>query len=86
MTAFAGIPREYTEGVLAPVVAHPQAQAEDEGWLVSYVYDPARDASDLIVDDASNFSGPPQAVIALPQRVPLGFHGCWIPMWDGRLA
>jgi carotenoid cleavage dioxygenase len=52
---------------------------EDEGWLLTYVYDAARDTSDLVILDASRFAGPPQAVIELPQRVPMGFHGSWIP-------
>jgi carotenoid cleavage dioxygenase len=51
---------------------------EDAGWVISVVYDPARDASDVIVVDATDFSGPPVAVIHLRQRVPLGFHGAWI--------
>lgn len=60
-------------------IPDPTGDGEDHGWILSYVYDPARDASDLIILDASNFTGTPQAVIKLPQRVPLGFHGCWIP-------
>jgi carotenoid cleavage dioxygenase len=51
---------------------------EDAGWVVSVVDDPARDASDVIVVDATDFSGPPAAVIHLRQRVPFGFHGAWI--------
>jgi carotenoid cleavage dioxygenase-like enzyme len=65
-------------------IADPDARAEDDGWLLSYVYDPGRDASDLVIIDASSFAGPPQAVIRLPQRVPLGFHGCWIPIREGE--
>ncbi|WP_067467482.1 carotenoid oxygenase family protein [Nocardia amamiensis] len=75
--------RVAAEGTFVP---HPQARAEDEGWLLSYVYDPARDASDLVIVDASDFSGAPRAVIGLPQRVPLGFHGCWIPIAEGQPA
>jgi carotenoid cleavage dioxygenase len=51
---------------------------EDAGWVVSVVYDAGRDTSDVIVVDASDFSGPPAAVIHLRQRVPFGFHGAWI--------
>jgi carotenoid cleavage dioxygenase len=51
---------------------------EDAGWVVSVVYDAARDASDVIVVDATDFRGPPAAVIHLRQRVPFGFHGAWI--------
>ena len=53
--------------------------AEDEGWLLTYVYDAARDGSDLVILDAADFTGKPTATISLPQRVPFGFHGSWIP-------
>ena len=48
---------------------------EDEGWILSYVYDAGRDGSDLLILDAADFSRNPVATIALPQRVPFGFHG-----------
>lgn len=53
--------------------------AEDDGWVLSLVYDPERDASDLLVLNASDFTGEPAAVVHLPQRVPFGFHGNWVP-------
>jgi carotenoid cleavage dioxygenase-like enzyme len=53
--------------------------AEDEGWLLTYVYDAARDTSALVMLDAKDFTGKPVAAIALPQRVPFGFHGSWLP-------
>ena len=53
--------------------------AEDEGWVVAYVYDAARDGSDLVILDAADFGGHPVATVSLPQRVPFGFHGNWIP-------
>jgi carotenoid cleavage dioxygenase len=52
---------------------------EDEGWLVGFAYDRARDASDFVVLDAARFAGPPVARVRLPARVPFGFHGNWIP-------
>jgi len=51
---------------------------ESSGWYVGYVYDPARDESDLVIIDASDFAGEPVARIKLPQRVPYGFHGNWV--------
>jgi carotenoid cleavage dioxygenase len=51
---------------------------ESSGWYLGYVYDPARDGSDLVIIDASDFSGDPVARIKLPQRIPHGFHGNWI--------
>lgn len=58
--------------------------AEDAGWLMAFVYDAARDASDFVLLDASDPAGAPVATIALPQRVPSGFHGNW--MNDAELA
>ena len=55
------------------------AAGEDEGWLLTYVYDAARGGSDLVILDAADFTGKPVATIALPRRVPFGFHGSWIP-------
>ncbi len=54
------------------------AAGEDEGWVMTYVYDASRDGSDLVILDAADFTGKPVATIALPQRVPFGFHGSWI--------
>ncbi len=52
---------------------------EDEGWVLSVVYDAARDASDVVVLDATSFAGPPIATVELPARVPFGFHGSFVP-------
>jgi len=52
---------------------------EDSGWVLSVVYDAGRDASDVIIVDATNFKAAPVATIHLPRRVPFGFHGAWIP-------
>lgn len=60
-------------------VPSSDAAAEDEGYLLSFVYDAARDGSDLVVLDATDLGGDPVATVALPQRVPFGFHGSWIP-------
>jgi len=54
-------------------------RGEDEGWILTMVYDAERDASDLVVLDATSFSGPPVATVHLPARVPFGFHGSWVP-------
>jgi len=64
------------EGVFVPASA---GASENEGWVMSFVYDRARDASALVVLDAASFEEPPVATVALPQRVPFGFHGNWIP-------
>jgi carotenoid cleavage dioxygenase len=55
------------------------ATAEDDGYLVVFVHDTARDASELLVLDASDLSTTPLARVLLPVRVPYGFHGNWVP-------
>ena len=55
------------------------ATAEDDGWLMGFVYDAASDRSAFEVLDASDFAAPAVATVALPQRVPYGFHGNWVP-------
>ena len=46
--------------------------------MLAYVYDAGRDGSDLVILDASDFAASPVATVALPQRVPFGFHGSWV--------
>jgi carotenoid cleavage dioxygenase-like enzyme len=55
------------------------ATAEDEGWILSSVYDPERNLSDIVILDAQDFVGDPVATIRLPVRVPFTFHGGWVP-------
>lgn len=64
------------EAVFVPSASGPAD--ESSGWYIGYVYDPARDGSDLVIIDASDFGGKPVARIKLPHRVPYGFHGNWI--------
>ncbi|RSN15747.1 carotenoid oxygenase [Nonomuraea sp. WAC 01424] len=56
----------------------PSGAAEDDGYLLTYVNDPARGAADLVILSAQDFTGEPVATVHLPARVPLGFHGSWI--------
>nr|WP_310524146.1 carotenoid oxygenase family protein [Polymorphobacter sp.] len=56
--------------------------AEDEGWLMGYVIDMNTDTTDLMILDAQDFAGAPQAVITIPHRIPPGFHGNWVADGD----
>jgi carotenoid cleavage dioxygenase-like enzyme len=53
--------------------------SEAEGVVMTYVYDRAAGTSSLVVLDARNVDAGPIARIALPQRVPYGFHATWVP-------
>ena len=76
-----GISRGYSPGegrVPSEAILVParNAIAEDDGWLLSFVYAQRRDASDLVIVDAAQLTT--QAIIELPTRVPFGFHGTWV--------
>jgi carotenoid cleavage dioxygenase len=60
-------------------VPRTDAAAEDDGWLMSYVYDATTDRSDVVVLHAQDLAAGPVATVHLPQRVPFGFHGNWVP-------
>ena len=66
---------------IGEVVFVPRADdaAEDDGWYLSLVHDRSTDLSELVVLDASAPAEGPVARVHLPARVPLGFHGNWIP-------
>ena len=64
----------------AVFVPSPAGRAgETDGWYIAFVYDPDRDDSDLVILDADDLAAAPVARIAMPRRVPYGFHGNWIP-------
>ncbi|MEO1059055.1 MAG: carotenoid oxygenase family protein [Actinomycetota bacterium] len=60
-------------------VPRTESAGEDDGWLVTYLYDRATESSSFAVLDAADMSAEPVAVVPLPQRVPHGFHGSWFP-------
>jgi carotenoid cleavage dioxygenase len=65
---------------LEPVFVPRSADAaEDDGWVLTTVYDATTGRSDVVIVHAQDFTGAPVATIHLPARVPFGFHGSWIP-------
>lgn len=71
-----GAGRMFLEPVFVP---RAEDADEDDGWVMAYVYDATRDGSDVVILHAQDFAAPPIATIHLPQRVPFGFHGNWVP-------
>jgi carotenoid cleavage dioxygenase len=63
------------EALFVPETA---SSGEDQGFVMSLIYDADRQASDLLVLHAQDFTGDPVAVVHLPVRVPYGFHGNWV--------
>ncbi|MGW0633525.1 carotenoid oxygenase family protein [Streptomyces sp. NPDC002758] len=67
------------EAVFVPRDPSDARAAEDDGYAIAYVHNPDRGAADLVILAAQDFTGEPVARVHLPGRVPLGFHGSWIP-------
>jgi carotenoid cleavage dioxygenase len=63
----------------AVFVPRTEEAAEDDGWYLAFVNDLRSGTCDLVVLDASAPTEGPVASVHLPVRVPLGFHGNWVP-------
>ncbi|MDG2351370.1 MAG: carotenoid oxygenase family protein [Acidimicrobiales bacterium] len=53
--------------------------SEEDGWVLVCVNDRMGSPAELVILDANNIEEKPVARIHLPQRVPDGFHGAWVP-------
>jgi carotenoid cleavage dioxygenase len=71
-----GPARRFLEPVFVP---RSPDSAEDDGWILAYVYDASTDRSDVVILHAQDFTAAPVATIHLPDRVPYGFHGSFVP-------
>ena len=74
--SFGGAGTHVFEPVFAPAGPHA---AENEGWILVLSHDDTTDVTTFNVLDAQDFTAPPVARVALPQRVPFGAHGNWLP-------
>jgi carotenoid cleavage dioxygenase-like enzyme len=72
-----GAGRWGSESPFAPRSAGDGA-AEDDGYVVSFVHDAGTGRSEVVVLDATDLPAGPLARVLLPQRVPMGFHACWV--------
>ena len=66
--------RAVSEPVFVP---KSESAAEGEGYVLAYVFDADRQASNLLILDAQNIRSGPLANAYLDHRVPFGFHGNW---------
>ena len=65
-------------------VSRKEAKSEDDGYLLTFVYNDQTRTSELVIYDAKTLvsgNGDKCCIcrISLPQRVPYGFHGNWVP-------
>jgi carotenoid cleavage dioxygenase-like enzyme len=75
-TRWFGPGRWGSEAAFAP---RPGASTEDDGYLVSYVYDELAGHTEVLVLDAADVCGDAVCRVKIPARVPLGFHATWVP-------
>jgi carotenoid cleavage dioxygenase-like enzyme len=58
-------------------VPRQSAKSEDDGWILTCIFDKSSNKSQVHIIDALNFGDNSVAVIELPVRIPFGFHGNW---------
>ncbi len=64
-------------------VPRPNAQAEDDGWVMTVVYDAERQKSEVVVLTADAIASGPIARLRLKHHVPYGLHGGFTPEYFG---
>jgi len=64
-----------SEGVFAP---DPEAKRDDQGWLISLVYDGWAGGSYWAILDSEQLANGPVAKIWMDQPLPQTFHGTWM--------
>lgn len=65
-------------GSEAPFAPRDGSVTDDDGYLVTFVTGEADGRSEVQILHAAAVADGPVARILLPQRVPLGFHACWV--------
>jgi carotenoid cleavage dioxygenase-like enzyme len=61
---------------MEPIYA-PDAEDPEKGWVLTVVFDSEHNCSEVWIFNASHLDGEPVCRLALPEVVPMGFHGIW---------
>ncbi|MBK1989785.1 carotenoid oxygenase family protein [Sphaerospermopsis aphanizomenoides BCCUSP55] len=70
-------PRGFTgEPIFIP---RPNSQQEDDGWVISVIYNAEHHRSDVVILDASDFQKGAVAKLHLKHHIPYGLHGSFTP-------
>jgi all-trans-8'-apo-beta-carotenal 15,15'-oxygenase len=56
-------------------IVKPQATTEDDGWIITLVYQADRHGTDVVILDSRDLSV--AAKLHLPHHLPFGLHGSW---------
>ncbi|MEN9201834.1 MAG: carotenoid oxygenase family protein [Thermostichus sp. DG_1_6_bins_120] len=60
-------------------VPYPDSAAEEEGWIVTVVFDAASRCSQVVILEAQDLAAGPVARIPLRHHIPYGLHGSFTP-------
>ncbi|MEM9430299.1 MAG: carotenoid oxygenase family protein [Pseudomonadota bacterium] len=72
--------QDFDGGMSSELTFIPKGEAEDDGWLMGFVFQPQTQRSRLVIFDAREFEAAPIASIWIPEQyVPIGTHGGWFP-------
>jgi carotenoid cleavage dioxygenase len=77
MASGATVARTFGETQIGEAVFIPAGAGENDGYVVTYQY--VGEDTNLVLLRAADIAGEPVAVLRMPQRVPFGLHGCWVP-------
>lgn len=61
---------------MEPIYA-PDAENTEQGWIITVVYDSKTDQSEVWIFDSDRLDDAPVCRLALPEVIPIGFHGTW---------
>ena len=64
------------ETIFAPRVG--ATDADDDGYVLTFVTDAVTGDSEVIVVDAMRCAEEPICRVVIPQRVPIGYHSWWV--------
>lgn len=57
----------------------PRGEGEDDGWLLAWAHDAAKDRGEVVILDAKDLARGPLARLALPRPLPPASHCAWMP-------
>jgi all-trans-8'-apo-beta-carotenal 15,15'-oxygenase len=60
-------------------VPRPNGSGEDDGWVLTLVYDASKHRSDVVILDGRDLNQAPVARLHLKHHIPYGLHGSWTP-------
>jgi len=60
-------------------VPRPDTNQEDDGWVLTLVYDASKHRSDVVILDGRDLNQSPVARLHLKHHIPYGLHGSWTP-------